>query len=134
MGRNKNSIIGKAHRSGLPKKKRRPGENLLRQPRAKRARPKKAQFPPRPLPKPIVLPSPIPGGLHILELGEHHCRSIVGHGADGLARYCGAPVTTRPLRYRGQIIVGPLGYPLQRNLAWCEGHAVAYLNEHGNRS
>ena len=139
MKRNKNQVIGKAARLGLPLKKRaRSGMSgrsgaLVPRPPAKPhkpprfLRPKKAKGPP-------PLPVPVEGGMHIMDLMDHNCRGIVGHGPDGLARYCGAEVAQRPVRYRGVIVRDAAGNMAMRPIAWCEGHAAIYLNPNDHRS
>lgn len=69
-------------------------------------------------PAPIVAeppppPSPIDGGISILDLENHHCRQIIGVGLDQLARFCGHPKSIEPLRYGGQTI----------RSAYCRAHA-----------
>ncbi len=135
MRRNKNQIIGKAARLGLPLKKK-PRKKLASRsvalvPRPP-AKPKKPQrwIEKRVKKGPAPVPVPVPGGLHIMELNDHHCRSIIGHGLDGLARYCGAQVAERPVRYRGVLVTDAAGNHLTKPIAWCEGHAAIYLNPH----
>lgn len=89
LGKSKNAVIGKAARMGLTK-----GSSSSR-PVHSRSRPARVR-PPRvaalkpPVPEPVVYVPPVDGGLHILELRHHHCREVIGHGSDQLARYCGA--------------------------------------------
>jgi hypothetical protein len=70
----------------------------------------------------------VEGGVHILDLAQHHCRGIVGRGPDGLVRYCGAHVAMRPKRWRGTIMIGSDGLPMEKALSWCEEHASVYFN------
>lgn len=131
MGKSKNKVVGRAHRLGLPKRKNTPPRKRLAIAQPERPKPIRALVP-RAAPRlkrnaPI---EPVNGGqgVCILEAGPDQCRGIVGHGPAGLARYCGAPVAMRPVRHRGQIVVGPDGSTKLRPLAWCEGHASRYLD------
>ena len=131
MGMSKNQIIGKARRLGLPFKRTESVRGKMS--RARTGAPNKQVVV---LPKMAALskakkpvdltPQSVPGGLHILELKDHHCRNIIGEGPDGLARYCGAQVAMRPKLFKGQPVIGHDGRPEERALSWCEAHA--YVN------
>jgi len=127
MGMNKNKVIGKAHRLGMPSKK--VAGNPGKKPYVRK--PKSMKFPEVKRQPPKVPPKiePVPGGVHITDLKDHHCRSIIGTGPDGLAVYCGANVAIREQRSRGVIVRNVKSEIVPRALAWCEGHAVVYLNE-----
>jgi len=95
VGKTKNAVIGKANRLGLPHKKAAPKMKQHREPTQKR--PSRARMPViRKQPMAIVPEAPVNGGgLHIMELKQHHCREVVGYGyPDLLARYCGHPKKT----------------------------------------
>lgn len=86
MNISRNAVIGKVHRTpgltlkvkpaGRPKRKRKPVIRVAQQ-----APDGRAPEPPQPGPE---------GGVHIMDLEQHHCRAVIGQGDDGLARYCGA--------------------------------------------
>ena len=90
MNMTRNMIIGKARRLGLPTKAvgapGRPRGSRDRVPRTVSCRPSGA-IPPQ---EEAILAEDI----GLMELESHHCRYIVGHGDDGLARYCGQQKTT----------------------------------------
>lgn len=47
---------------------------------------------PAPVAAPVAPVEPPPvGGVGLLHLEHHHCRAILGRGADGLATFCGVP-------------------------------------------
>ena len=129
----RNAVIGRAHRMGLPYKKKpnakgrgeveRPVVPVPKQTHAKRSR---ERGPTKPKADPIILP--VPGGIHILDLKDTHCRSIIGHGEDGLARYCGASVAERPKRWRGAPVFNAQGEPIYERLAWCPGHCAIFFS------
>lgn len=83
----RNMVIGKKHRLGLERRIR-TGDKVARPRQRSRAMASSPRL--AALLKPIEKPIPVPGGVHIMDLQHHHCRAIVGHGEDGLARYCGA--------------------------------------------
>lgn len=116
VGKTRNSVIGKARRLGLAQKGsgRRPPFGPARHRKPARAPAIKRAPLVSPAPKPIVVP--IDGGVHVLDLEWHHCRAIVGHGQDGLARYCGAHKAER--KVHGQM----------QHVAYCEPHADIFYN------
>lgn len=114
----RNTVIGKAHRLKLATRRRKG-----RKAAPVRARPQrthnfhpKAPTPLHERPEPIVVPpmEEVQGGVGILEAQEHHCRAVIGTGDDGLARFCGAPKSSR--------MHGPY------KSSFCEGHASLYYN------
>ena len=128
LGVSKNSVIGRAHRLGLPLRRASPGtfpnhRKHVRKPRDKTVRPRaplyaapnKAVRPTAPLnPTPTHAPAkkePVKNGpLSILEVGSVHCRAILGEVAAEKTMMCAQPVT------HGSD--GP--YP------YCEQHAKAF--------
>lgn len=97
----RNAVIGMIHRMGLRKTR-----ESRAQRGAKPAAPKTAQsrvsnnhvggraLRPAPVCAPVAPSEPPPvGGVGFLDLQPHHCRSIIGRGADGLAVFCGATAT-----------------------------------------
>lgn len=124
----KNSVIGKANRLGLPPKR----PSTVGRPRRKRRatpfRPKAIGKPPKPEPQPVRRPEPTAGGISLLDLQEHHCRAIVGVGADNLARYCGAEKTEGPVIYRGNYVYGVDGQVVMARRSYCAGHCQIYYN------
>lgn len=115
--------IGRANRLGITPPKNRPAPSLPpvsapkpqpREPETKPQRPPKpsrravAKAPPAALPwSPPARTAagcnsevPAPGeGLHILALEPHHCRWLMGPGADGLETYCGCQKSARGSAY-----------------------------------
>lgn len=93
VGKTKNAVIGKAGRLGLENKRSRPGQKQLRPPSdGKGVRKSRPNRPVKVRIEPMVIEAlpPVNGGLHIMELGEQHCREVTGYGyPDLLARYCG---------------------------------------------
>lgn len=98
----RNTVMGKIHRlraSGTLK------DGLRKPPKAAPRlkhkpysfRRKKAPLLP---PKPVAAPSPIEGGVSIMQLEGHHCRAVTGRGDEGLARYCGDQKTEWAFRDR----------------------------------
>jgi len=116
VNKTRNAVIGKAARLGLPHKK--PVRTDLpirvrKEPKTTRTKwktvsPRKRMEDGKLPPIPVVVPQPVNGGLHIMELKAHHCRSVIGRGPEGLARYCG--VDRR-----------------DENTSWCPAHAALYL-------
>lgn len=95
IGKTRNAVIGKANRLGLehraprngsygqPKKERTPRKRVSKKTMV--INPKAA--PPRFYPAAVPITSNPP--ISIMELGVNTCHAIVGHGANGLAVYCG---------------------------------------------
>lgn len=96
VNKTKNAVIGKAARLALPRKK----DASVRTGRPKTAVPKEVKVRVHRATRPsrarmvvqsVAKPQPIEGGVHIMDLKNHHCRAVVGRGyPDLLARYCGA--------------------------------------------
>lgn len=68
---------------------------------------------------PIVMPSPVEGGVPLLDLKAEHCRAVIARdpGSDGLARFCGGQVTVRLIR--GKMHVS----------SYCAGHHKLFHQE-----
>lgn len=88
IGQTRNSIIGKAHRLGLPRREK-PKSMFKQNPRKKHGDPKAKPPVPVGRPGPVSREKP---GISILELNSNSCRQVIGVGKDGLARYCGKQV------------------------------------------
>lgn len=104
--RTRNAVIGIVHRLGLRDgvarrtTRYRICDDGLEQveprppkpPRQKRL-PRPAVAAPEPTPTPDPAPPPvIAEGVPLMALQIHHCREVLGHGEDGLAVFCGAPM------------------------------------------
>ncbi len=87
MNRNRNMIIGKARRMKLPPR----AVGAPGRPRGARDQQKRVVAP-RGAFQEQEETAPA-GGVHLMDLEQHHCRYIVGHGSDGLAKYCGGQKT-----------------------------------------
>src|SRR5262245_51330827 len=101
IGMSRNAVLGKAHRMKLPTRIKPKANGLIPKRKGtpfvvggKRKRTKHPQPPSMPPEPPKLVPQSIPGGISILDTGlaSDHCRSIIGHGEDGHARFCGAKV------------------------------------------
>ena len=137
LNRTRCSIIGRAARIGLPRKTnaRKPGVGQIRAAtikpvlRKSRKKKKKAWSYKRnssQVEKPSKVLAPLliedGAGIHILDLREVHCRSVIGKGPDGLARFCGKPKALRP-DWKGEMMM----------VAFCEEcSAVNYRSESSN--
>jgi hypothetical protein len=104
LGRNRNSIIGKAHRLGLPE------HVFTTNKRMKTQQTKKEWAKPR---LPPIIPEPIPtikpsSGVAFMDIGYNQCRAVIGRDADTfkLARFC--------------------GHPTRDGVSWCPGHLASY--------
>ena len=118
VGKTKNAVIGKARREGLqPKRPAYPRGAAERKPRVRKIKLKPAKVL---VIEPVAEP-PVEGGVPIWDLKDHHCRSIVGHGADGLARYCGAGTVVRVRTQRD-------GRVTHETASWCAAHAAIYFS------
>lgn len=99
VNKSRNAVIGKANRMrlgarsprnanyGQPKKERPPRIKKARAPTTPMAIINKKAWAPRFLPAAVPLTNKAPIG--IMELNDGTCHAIVGHGANGLAVYCG---------------------------------------------
>ena len=68
-------------------------------------------------PREAIVPPPTSGeGIALMDLERYHCRAIVGHGQDGLARYCGHEIVG--FEFRGQVL----------RTSYCEHHNNVYHN------
>lgn len=85
LSRSKNSIVGRAHRLGLPMRKTGPYAGRPR--RLKRMDSKPIVVSPPAVPEPSKPWEPI--GIPLLEAEAYHCRAIVGKDERGLALFCG---------------------------------------------
>lgn len=96
LNRDKNSVIGKAHRLGLerfsrparvnkpkPQKKAKSPIEVVKMPHVKKRVPRGPTF--------LKADTPLTGlpPIGIMELTTDRCKSVVGYGLDGLATYCG---------------------------------------------
>ncbi len=95
-GATRNSIIGKAHRLGLPSKKK-ISKNPDKKPRARRKNPMVVKVQPKPKPVPVK-PEPPRGNLiPFTKMKWNTCRSVEEYGPDEdgrvLALYCSNPKT-----------------------------------------
>jgi len=111
-GRNKNSIIGRAKRLGLPVKRKSAPRT---KPRKKPAWHNKPSLPP---PSRILGPPSVEKGVHILDLEPHHCRAVIGRGPDTFAVYCGNERERKTVRIGGES---------EWRGAWCEFHRSIYF-------
>jgi GcrA cell cycle regulator len=100
IGVDKNSVLGAAHRLGLPKhnytiarEARRGNPMVVAVPRARNSGPGLSR--PR---KPPMMPPPdleeVTGGVSFMEAKKYQCREVIGRDEPpfGLARFCGNPV------------------------------------------
>ena len=118
FGVTRNTIAGKAHRLGLRRE-----VKAKMPPKPKRALPvqRNRRVQPRPLVQvPIIACVEVSGeeGISLLDLEHHHCRAIIGHGPDGLARYCGIQKEGTIRTRSGASMVS----------AYCRGHGVQFYN------
>lgn len=134
MGKTRNAIIGKAHRIGLPPKKKGVWPRTMMTTRSAHETAKAAVKPKKPkiatvkAPTPIAPPlPPVDGGVHIMDLQPHHCRAIVAHGSDGLARYCGAPRSSRLRTRLGKPVVGLDGLEQYERTSYCASHTAIFF-------
>lgn len=132
-GMSRNAVIGKARRICLISKRNKPyygNINKQKSPRPKRAGPRQRFFEQvavrqqmqkmmAELPKDD--PPPVPGGVPLLELRYHHCRAVIGVGEDGMARFCGAQKSLRPIYRDGEWV--------WENRSFCSAHARDYYRE-----
>lgn len=125
----KNAVIGKAHRLGLEKRVKSPQQRSaaakegIRNRKEKQAPAPKALPPTPPPPPPVV---PITGGVPLMGLENHHCRAVIGHGLDGLARFCGATKRYRMDEW-GRYKTTPSGEPMFHG-SFCPGHAAVFYD------
>lgn len=125
----RNAVIGKAHRLGLsPKGQGRPRIHIGRSASRSRLEPKKLQ---KSVPVVVTEPvfAPVPGGVHIMDLAYEHCRAVIGHGEDGLARYCGAQRSQRARTHMGQPVMDLNGESLYEISSYCSHHSALYYRE-----
>lgn len=131
VGKSRNSVIGKAHRMGLAAKVRAGGRKGRARTDGAAVGHSKREKPPmiRPIPAPIIQ-EPVAGdGIHILDLKLQHCRAVIGHGADGLARFCGQPKSEKLRTRMGKPIVGVDGSHVYETVSYCGFHAAQYFRE-----
>lgn len=114
LGRSRNSVIGAAHRLGLPMHK-----NSFQRGRrtAKKTTPKIRYRYVRTVPLPLPAPAPLLTAIEpvpFMELREHHCRAVIGssHDLHGLALFCGLPKVD--------------------GTSWCAYHADLYFRRDGD--
>lgn len=106
LSRSKNSVVGRSHRLGLPRRKVSPKVGRPRRKRQMDSRPIIVSPPVAPEP-----PGPFkPIGIPLMEAEAHHCRAIVGKDKQGLALFCGHP--------------SPLGH----TLSFCVHHLKEYTH------
>jgi GcrA cell cycle regulator len=111
IGRNRNAVIGKAHRLGLPKHAHTSRRELMDTPRVKRVQYIKPPQVDKPLtflePPPAILPS---SGVAFMDIKDNQCHAVLGRDKTGqrLARYC--------------------GHPVEEDSAYCPGHSALFFN------
>lgn len=110
LGCTRNTIMGKIFRlrekGALPPAQRKAPAPVRKPKLEKKAAPLQTRLPgpnggltPRP-----VKPSVMVGteGISLMELQDIHCRAVIGHGPDGMARYCGQ--SKSPWEHRGIVV------------------------------
>lgn len=123
LGMSRNAVIGKAHRLGLLRRKKSPPSKARQRPSREGLVAKHRKQPRLPClmaAQAVPAPTPVAGGVHIVELEHHHCRAIIGVGEDGLARYCGAD------RRQMTGVLSASGEPIYKG-SFCAGHAAIYF-------
>ena len=71
----------------------------------------------------------IPGGISLFDLQSHHCRAIIGHGDDSIARFCGAQKSQKLRTMNGQPILKDGGDPVFDTVSFCAFHAKEYYQQ-----
>lgn len=114
----RNAVIGKLSRLGI---KSLAGERKSPSQRPKRhRRTTNTTWPFAPVAvTPIEAPIKIEGGVSLLDLQSHHCRSVEGVGDDGIARYCG---TTK-----AGMVKGLVGRAFES--PYCTEHSALYYRQ-----
>ena len=107
----RNSVIGRAYRLLLGKRRRTPQRKAPPKPSPDRVAP----FRPSPRAPVVAQPLSVEDGISLMELEHGRCRDVLGQDAQGIYRYCGLTAATSIDRW---------GRPVQGS--WCAAHHALY--------